>query len=162
MFMDMNIKKWNNDDHCKLKKCKNNIITKSTKHFSSKGYCYSFGNRGRFDCINNCSVGLYATKKEQEDLGNELELCCAKEIEQAVGSIAKFLPNIQLFISPLLQSVSHHFTKNGLKKILTEVPTSRDGCWQTCISVNAETLQCHNEKDCSYTIIYVPDQEQVN
>ena len=60
-------KQWNNDDHCKLMKCKNNIITKSTNHFQSKGFCYIFGNRGLFDCVDDCSVGVYATKKQKED-----------------------------------------------------------------------------------------------
>ena len=89
-------------------------------------------------------------------------MSCAHEIKEAVSSIMKFIPNIKFFVSPLLDSLAYYLRNNNQKKILTDVASKDYGCWQSTITVNAQTLQSHNEMDCTYTLISVPNQDKMN
>ncbi len=40
--------------------------------------------------------------------------------------------------------------------------SSKDGCWQTTICINAQTSKFHNENDCTYTVITIPRQAYFN
>ena len=41
---------------------------------------------------------------------------------------------------------------------MSDVASSKHGVWQSQICVNAQTAELHTEKDCTYTIIGVPNQ----
>ena len=155
-------KNWGYNDYSKLKSCKKNVISKHTNHFHSKGCYYSFGNKAMFQCKDNSSVSVYGNKKNKDEMANSFEMSCAHEIKEAVSSIMKFIPNIKFFVSPLLDSLAYYLRNNDQKKILTDVASKDYGCWQSTITVNAQTLQSHNEMDCTYTLISVPNQDKMN
>ena len=159
-------KKWNEDDFNRIKKCKPNIL-KSSNHHKSAGFYASFGNKGSFDRIPdvNSSVGQYVSKKNQS-LPKQLlinqeatyyEKYTANEISRSVHDFQLFIPNIKTIIAPVLDT---SFEMQSLVKDinLKEGYASKDGCWQTSLCVNATTEEFHNEDDCTYTLITIPRQ----
>ena len=159
-------RKWSDDDFIKLKKCKPNIL-QSSNHHKSSGYYSSFGNKGSFDKVVTSSVGQYSTKKNRnvikqdqiEKNAHDFERYTANEIERVIKDLTRVLPFIKKVISPVLESANHLQSTIGNVN-LKQVPSSKYGCWQTSICVNAQTQEYHNESDCTYTIITIPKQRK--
>ena len=79
------------------------------------------------------------------------------EMQIGINQLKRYLPILPKLISPLIT------TANNLQKSIGNInikntSASEDGLWQTCMCVCAETEQFHNEKDCTYTLIHVPNQ----
>ena len=82
---------------------------------------------------------------------------CGHEINRAIKSLQRRFRNIHLLISPIITAV------DSLQKIVGDVnlkklTTSENGSWQFSVCVNATTALCHTERDCTYTVITVPNQ----
>ena len=158
-------KKWNNDDCKRIKKCKPNIIH-SSNHHESSGYYASFGNKGSFDKVVTSSVGQYTTKKKttvakQIPLNIDAtyyERSISEEINRSVNDLSTLIPTIRSVISPVLETC-YDLQTDAIKLNMKEVLSSKDGCWQSSLCVNAITKQFHTEKDCTYTLISIPSQE---
>ena len=56
---------WSQNEAVNIKKYKNNIITAHSSHFGSTGAYYSFGNRGHYGLINNCSVAQFVSNNSK-------------------------------------------------------------------------------------------------
>ena len=160
-----NNKYWNTDDYKKIKKCKPNIIH-SSNHHQSSGYYASFGNKGSFDKVVTSSVGQYTTKKKNT-LAKQIpinidatayERMTAHEISRSVNDLSTIVPNIRSVISPVLEA-TYDLQSDDMKLNMKEVFTSKDGCWQSSLCINAITKEFHTEKDCTYTLISIPLQD---
>ena len=82
----------------------------------------------------------------------------AKEIRTAVSFFKKFVRNMPMLISPVL-NVAHRLQKIKGDVNLRKVMTSDDGVWKSQICVNLSTLILHTECDCTYTLIIIPLQK---
>jgi hypothetical protein len=160
--------RWDKDDFKSIKSCKPNILSASSHH-GSVGYYASFGNKGSFDKTVDSSVGQYVTKKHKNNnrqnsintLASSYEQKIATVIDSTVRCMDKLLPNIRSIISPCIDTA--YQLQNGTKDInLMKVSSSNNGCWQSSICINAETKSFHNEHDCTYTLIAIPDQDFFN
>jgi hypothetical protein len=158
-------KRWNLDDCRRIKRCKPNIIHSSSHHQSS-GYYASFGNKGSFDKATTSSVGQYSIKKKNT-LSKQLpvnidaayyEASTSKEISRSVTDLSTIFQNIRSVISPVLETL-HNIELNEAKLNMKEVLSSKDGCWQSSLCIDAVTKLFHTEKDCTYTLITIPLQE---
>ena len=158
---------WNKSIHQQLMQCKPNIITKGgSNHFDSRGYIYSFGNKGSYGMINNSSVDMYATRKFKDKLkmeqtiesANDINNKCATAITEGISCLKKIIPNISNLISPIIQVAYNMQNKIGSVN-LKKITTSENGIWQSEICVNAKTNQFHTEKDVTYTFITIPQQK---
>ena len=76
-------------------------------------------------------------------------------------SLCKVFPNLQRYISPILDAINTIQSNIGNfnLKVLDHTHTN---LWQTSICVNAQTGEFHNENDCTYTIITTAQQECSN
>ena len=155
---------WQSADFTKLKSCKPNILS-SSSHHGSVGYYASFGNKGSFDKTTHTSVGQYVKKRSNNPIkqssinatANSYEKRIDVQINSSVASISKFIPNIKTLISPVLETAFEIQKETGSIN-LQSFPSSKNGCWQTSICVDAQTSHFHTENDCTYTLISVPDQ----
>ena len=161
---------WNVEDLKRIKKCKPNILN-SNNHHKSSGYYASFGNKGSFEKTNDVdsSVGQYVTKKntslaKQIIINNDATLyekLTADEISRCVNDFKTFIPNIKSIIAPVLD-VSYDLQSLGKDLNIKEGYASKDGCWQTSLCADAITGEYHNEQDCTYTLITIPQQEGID
>ena len=157
-------KQWTENDYIRLKSCKPNII-KTTDHHQSSGYYASFGNKGSFAKAISSSVGQYTSTKsksiKKEVIINAeaslFEKLTANEITRSVNNLRTVLPNIRSLIAPVLET-SYELQQKNIDLNLKEGFSSKDGCWQTSLCVNAVTKQFHTEQDCTYTLISIPNQ----
>ena len=150
-----------------IKSCKPNIL-KGSSHHGSVGYYASFGNKGSFDKVvhSSPSVGQYAWKKNSNPNKQYLismracryEEQIALEIDSCVNRIGRVIPNIRCVISPVIDTAFEIQKERGHINLQSTL-TSENGCWQTSICINAQTKDFHNEHDCTYTLITVPDQD---
>ena len=72
--------------------------------------------------------------------------------------LSKFFPNLSELIAPILnvayvKQIDDGDVNFNLSK------TSKDGLWQSELCVNALTRDFHTEKDATYTLISVPQQD---
>ena len=158
---------FNNKLHSKLKFCKSNIfLPGKSNHFDSSGYYYSFGNRASYKKQGSSSINTYTNKKSKimlnqnkiDDEAKFIENKCATELCKGIKSLKGYTKNITELISPMLD-VSYSMQKKYGDINFTDVPTSKSGMWQSQVCVNASTSILHTENDCTYTCIYVPQQE---
>jgi hypothetical protein len=158
-------KVWCHDDFSHVKKCKPNII-QSCNHHNSTGYYASFGNKGSYDKATFSSVGQYCTKKKSK-LSDQItvnqqatmyEQYCADEISRSVNALSSYLPNIRSIVAPVLQVAFEQQQIDNKDLNLQANLSSSDGCFQSCICINAETQTYHTEHDCTYTMITIPSQ----
>ena len=160
-------KVWNETDTKLLKQCKPNIIQKNNHHHSTGYYC-SFGNKGSFEKNIHTSVGQYKSKRcnseEKQKIitekSNLKEYECCEEIGRAVGRLSKMIRNIKHKISPVL-NVGFNLQRDNVDVNFKKVLSSNYGCWQSSICVNAQTKEFHTEKDCTYTLITIPNQSNM-
>ena len=99
--------------------------------------------------LKTCLEGLCVTELSQ------MELQCG------IAELERHVPNLPSLISPII-GISHAQQKVKGDINLKEISSSRDGLWQINMCVNAETTQYHIERDCTYTIIHVPQQVKYN
>ena len=160
-------KVWTIEDFNLIKKAKPNIL-KSQSHFNSSGFYASFGNKGCFDSNPNTSVGQYVTKKSTsvtkqnfiETLAKEYECHIADDISRSTKDISKFVPKIKTIISPVIATA--YELQSSIRNInIQKCNASRSGCWQTSICIDASTGELHTEKDCTYTLISIPNQNTI-
>ena len=155
---------WTYDDYPSIKSCKPNILS-SSNHHGSVGYYASFGNKGSFNKSVTTSIGQYVTKKNKDEEkqltitenATNYEHRVASVIDSSVQCLSIILPNIQSLISPVVDTAFEIQKKVGDIN-LQPLPSSKNGCWQTSICINAQTNQFHNENDCTYTLISIPYQ----
>jgi len=149
-----------------IKKCKPNIIAApSYKHHGSSGACYAFGNKADYRMIEGVSVGTFTNVSVQNEMiqkaiDNESEVVkqmCDKVISNGVDLLKTIIPDIHHLVSPILDSANSIKTKSK-SNIMKETATSSHGFWNTMLYVNGCTDGLHTEKDCTYTLITVPQQ----
>jgi hypothetical protein len=68
---------------------------------------------------------------------------------------------LSYLISPILET-AFEIQQNTSDINLKSNTSSKNGCWQTTICINAQTSKFHNENDCNYTIITIPRQAYFN
>ena len=164
-----NIMKWEQSLFEKVKSCKQNVIQNSkNSHFQSQGFIASFGNKGSYGkVVDDSSVSQYSNKqyknptKQQQTNDNayEIELMCSEQVTFAVHSISTVFNNSHKIISPMLP-VAHKLQEKYGDVNLKKVLTSDNGIWHSELCVNAMTREFHTERDVSYTLISVPQQER--
>ena len=86
------------------------------------------------------------------------DIKCAKHLETAQHILSTIFPLSRILIMPIISAVDHHCKKNVMKSPLKETKGYHCGLWASCICVNAETKKLHTEHDCTYTLIYAPQQ----
>ena len=155
---------WNKSHHEMMKKYKKNIIKGSNKHHGSNGCYYAYGNKAYYGMVGNSSVSQYTSKNC--GLIPCLEGLCVTELSQmelqcGITELQHHIPNLPSLISPII-SIAHAQQKVKGDINLKEISSSKDGLWQINMCVNAETTQYHIERDCTYTIIHVPQQVKYN
>ena len=160
---------WGDNEEKLLSSAKRNIITGHSSHYGSKGKYYSFGNRANYAIIDNSSITQYTSKKysgikksnvAQQD-AEYLDKMCCRELQLAVQSISKLIPNIRKYIAPTITAAHTLQSEYGDCK-LEQMWCSKEGLWQASVGVNASTSELHCENDCTYTLISVPRQQKVN
>ena len=158
---------WDAKDVAKLKQCKSNIITARTSHFGSTGLYFSYGNRGNYGMVNNSSVTQYAHKKFKNqqksqksfDTAHTFDLLSAIDLKQGVTSLTSVIPSLKDHIAPTL-NVIHNLQCSNLDLNMKQTSVSDKGMWQNSICVNCETTDLRTEKDCTYTVITIPNQKE--
>ena len=86
-----------------------------------------------------------------------MESLCAAVLKDAIDNLSRLLRNLKDMISPVLIAAYNY--QHELKcNIMSDVESSKHGVWQSQICVNAQTSELHTEKDCTYTIIGIPNQ----
>ena len=88
----------------------------------------------------------------------DIEVLVAKEIRTVVSTLKKMIRNMPLLISPVLNA-AYKLQKTLGNVNLSQVMTSDCGARQSQICVNASTDILHTERDCTYTLISVPQQK---
>lgn len=143
-------------------------------HFGSQGEAYGFGLRGGYEKLtrsNQVSVGQYASKPNSQDLSNkinEAENICGTAIAEAVSTLDDKLPGFVRSITSPLRSIADCAKKNPhLEPLVRRQSTYGDKkkaiYFQSFfLNVNAATQVLHSEKDCSYTMIYSPNEANNN
>lgn len=114
----------------------------------------------------NSSVGQYVNKKKS-DLIRQVQIDedasrydnkISLEIKVCCNIMGRLLPNIRSVISPVIDTAFE--IQNEVGDInLQPISSSKNGCWQTSVCINAQTSDFHIEKDCTYTLISIPRQE---
>ena len=161
---------WGKDECDILRFSKKNIITKTNNHNMSLGEYYSFGNKGSYDNgnVNNSSVGQYANKKyknkyrqQSSDINDVvMHQCTSMELGKGIATMFLILPQLTEHLSPIVNTASKIQDKIGDIN-LVKCPGYNNGCWQSQVCINACTRVFHTEKDCTYTIINVPNQDNI-
>ena len=160
-------KVWSIDDFNMIKKSKPNIL-KSNTHFNSNGFYASFGNKGSFEKNEQSSVGQYTNKRSSSSskqflidvVANEYERFVADDISRCTNDLSSILPKIKTIISPIISTA--YELQSSIRNInIKEGYASHSGCWQTSICMDATTGQFHTEKDCTYTLISIPNQNTI-
>ena len=159
---------WGKNDFRYLKICKKNIIKKNNNHHESTGHYFSFGNRANFLVENDSSVCTYKSRtshgpyeqRELDDMAIEYDMKCSQQLQIAHNILCNIFPLTKLLVQPIL-SAAHHCSKvYNEKSPLTETKGYDCGLWASCICVNAETKKLHTEHDCTYTLIFAPQQNK--
>ena len=159
---------WSIDDYNMIKKSKPNILSSNT-HFNSKGFYVSFGNKGSFEKNAQTSVGQYANKRTSsatkqfliDTIANKYEGHIADDISRSTNDLSKYLPKIKSIISPIIATA--YELQSSIRNInIKEGYASNSGCWQTSICIDATTGEFHTEKDCTYTLISIPNQNTIS
>ena len=160
---------WNSKLLPKLQQTKPNICINNgtNNHFRSQGYISAWGNKAFYGKSSETStVSQYVSKspsktvriEEVERLNMELEDIVAKEVELSVARITHTFPNISQLIAPILNVAYQKQIDDGDVNFNLS-KTSKDGLWQSEMCVNAITRDFHTEKDATYTLISVPQQD---
>ena len=71
------------------------------------------------------------------------------------------MPNLRYLIAPILNVAYHKQEEDGNVNFKLAM-TSKDGMWQSEICCDAMTRDYHTEKDCTYTFISIPYQQNDN
>jgi hypothetical protein len=79
------------------------------------------------------------------------------EIDRSVKDLSTIVPRVRNILSPIIKGAYKLQSKLGDIK-LKENQSSDNGCWQKSICINAQTLEYHVKKDCTYTLITIPEQ----
>ena len=149
-----------------LKHCKKNICTAQNAHHGSKGYYASFGMKANYAIVNQSSLAKYTVinnknlKLQKEIIlkAEYLENLLAEELLTSTLSFKKYLRNITDLLSPVINE-AFECQKDWGNICLNAVPTTEYGLWQSQICIDASTSTAHTEKDCTYTLISVPNQQ---
>ena len=158
---------WGYNDFVLARSCKPNVIAGSGIHFDSSGFNYSFGNKANFAIINNSSISQYVCKKSTTTSksnicklnADRLELSCATELKNGITVLSRIIPRLKVLISPIIKVAYDNQKTHG--DINLKLTSTHDvGLWQSAICTNAQTKIFHTEKDCTYTLITVPNQEE--
>ena len=86
-----------------------------------------------------------------------MEDISSDEIIMGVKGLQSVLPTIDKFIAPIIR-VTHDLQEDIGEINLKQIKTSEYGLWQTSICNTCQTANLHTEKDCTYTLISVPEQ----
>ena len=155
---------WNKSHNKMMKKYRKNIIQGSNKHHDSRGYYYAYGNKAYYGMVGDSSVGQHTSKNCS--LKTCLEGLGVTELSQmglqcGITELQRHITNLPSLISPIIGiAQTQQKVKGDIN--LKEISSSKDGLWQINMCVNAETTQYHIERDCTYTIIHVPQQVKCN
>ena len=163
---------WNSKLFQKLQRTKPNICVKNgvNNHFNSQGYISAWGNKAFYGKSTlNSTVSQYVTKTSMkasriEEVSKEnadIENIVSKEVKVSVERLSKYFPNIRELIAPILNVAYVKQIDDGdINFNLSK--TSKDGLWQSELCVNAITRDFHTEKDVTYTLISVPQQDCID
>ena len=160
---------WNDCLLEKLKTTKPNICVQngSNNHFHSQGFIAAWGNKALYARSSiNSTVGQYVTNKpkkeakikEVDDNNIKLDQLVADKVEFASSKFNKWFPNFKELIAPILNVAYNKQNEEGNINFKLQT-TSADGLWQSELCANAMTRDFHTEKDVTYTLISVPDQD---
>ena len=160
---------WSKSSIRHLKRCKTNICKGNGTHFGSSGYYASFGNRADYNIINDSSITTYVNTKsksinrqtENNSFSLKFEKMCSDELSIASKEFGNRIPRIDMLLCPSLNVAYMKKQKKG-DDILKAVVSSDSLMWQSQICVNASTAIFHNENDCTYTVITVPNNIVLN
>ena len=83
---------------------------------------------------------------------------CA-EIASSFRNIKRIIPNITELTSTVVD-VAYEMQQNHGNVNLRKDSVNVDGVWMGTVAVNGITKKLHVEDDCTYTVVYVPAQEQ--
>ena len=152
---------WNSGHNTLMGKHKATVITSDGKHHGSHGKYYSYGNKANF-CQNDLStIGQYASKPcayKSHLKGLCIEELSQMEMQLSVKQLSIHLPILHKLLSPVV-SIANEMQSDIGTINLKETTASDEGIWQTCMCINAQTIEFHTEMDCTYTLIHVPDQD---
>ena len=109
----------------------------------------------KYTVINNKNLKL---QKEIILKAEYLEHLLAEELLPSTLSFKKYLRNITDLLSPVINE-AFECQKDWGNICLNAVPTTEYGLWQSQICIDASTSTAHTEKDCTYTLISVPNQQ---
>ena len=115
---------------------------------------------------NKSSVTQYVSKKFKNldrmytSIENAaiMEDISSDEIIMGIKGLQSVFPSIDKFIAPIIR-VTHNLQEDIGDLNLKQVKTSEYGLWQTSICDTCQTTNLHTKKDCTYTIMSVPEQD---
>ena len=159
------------DDMKKISIISNNQVKRSNFHFNTEGKIYSFGYAPKYCKIGNdgCSFKKFNTSKKKtytettkKKYIEYYEGILSTEIIYAIEMMKRFFPNIQKILSPTISILQTYFD-------LTDETKSKDmkkflelGLANLHFCMNAQTQNKHTEQDQSYTVITVPQQQNLD
>ena len=145
-----------------------NSIAELNNHRSS-GTIYSQGYTAKYDKVGNdlLSFNKFARKNNKKTKSNtelniehhNIETKIYKYLYGSMVECSRICHNIFEEISPKINKLQYHFNlqfneeEDFLKRF------TQSGMLNAHICINAMTEDCHTEKDSSYTLISVPNQE---
>ena len=132
------------------------------------GQYFSFGNKANYVIKDNSSVSTYNSRtahgcydqNELDAMAMQYDIKCTHELQTAQNILCTVFPLNKILVMPIISAADHVANARNIKSPLTVTNSSECGCWASCICVNAETKILHTENDCTYTIIYAPQQNK--
>jgi len=144
----------------KCKKCKNNIIAKTTGHHQSQGGIFGYGSQCEFkiDTETHSSVGQYKMHECFKYFAATLQEQLLSSMKYALDALQDFIGydllkdnSVSLCVSEKLackQGISQDFYLQG------------ETCYTSLfMNIDASTMEKHIKLDWSMTTIYVPQQK---
>ena len=139
---------------------------KRNNHHESTGHYFSFGNKANFFVKDDSSIGTYKSRrahgpyeqKELDDMAMEYDMKCVQQLEMAQNILCTVFPLTKVLVMPIISAVDHWSKAKNMKSPLIKTKGYHCGLWASCICVNAETKNLHTEHDCTYTLIFAPQQ----
>ena len=147
-----------------FKKYRYNIAsqTSTTSHFGSTGYIYGTGLVAQYNIDRKLSFAEYANKNREGCRTDELLMNTTIDVcmKNAFASLKKIISEIDKWCFLISGVVRDKICsdKSNIPPTMTEndIPIYLSAQ----LNINAKTKYSHTEKDSSYTIIHVPNQDE--
>jgi len=144
----------------KCKKCKNNIVAKTTGHHQSHGSMFGYGSHWelKIDKDTHSSVGLFKTHEHFKHFATTLQEQLISSMEYVCDSLKEFIGYDLLLDNSVSLCVSEKLAR--IQGISQDFHLQGETCYTSLfMNVDASTMERHIELDLLMTTIFIPPQK---